>query len=524
MKNSWRTCFVLLLAALLVCQPQAVLAASVAPPDPKPDVRFGALEAWMEPAAAAAVHVGWDRLLIDWYKYQPEAPEEWVPSADDDARVNTALAAGREMVLLLRGTPAWATDGPERASPPRGLHFPVAANSNLWANFVHRVVKHYKGRVSRYIIWNEPDIAIGDGGAQFNGSIEQYYRMVKIAWLAARQEDPQAKIHLAGLTYWHDAVNGRAPFLQRYLAVAAADASARANNFYFDAATLHIYFRPQSVFDIITMHREFLAKYGLTQPIWLNETNAAPFDDPLLPWPNPFVYVTMQQQGAFVIQAFALALAAGAERAAVYKFAEVSGSLPGFDYYGLYRTDMTARPAVESLRAVTTHFAGVRTTSYVARPTHYIVRLDRGTLVTRVLWARGPQPVSLRLLPTAGAGMAVLYDQFGVRRMQLLADRDGTYKLALPGADCSRPRTDCVVGGAPFLLVEEMRRTPAAAGKPGAALMPANGQPLSSLKRAAHAGRPALRTPQRVVHRRLHARHLLHLTAGAQSGSPARSR
>ena len=479
MNNFWRTCFGVFLAALLVCQPQAVLAAGVPPPDPMPDVRFGAVEAWMEPAAAAAVRVGWDRLLIDWYKYQPELAESWVPSADDDARVNTALAAGREMVLLLRGTPAWATDGAERASPPRGLHFPVAAKSNLWANFVRRVVKHYKGRVSRYIIWNEPDIAVGDGGAQFNGSIEQYYRMVKIAWLVAREEDAQAKVHLAGLTYWHDTVNGRAPFLQRYLAVAAADASARNNNYYFDAATLHIYFRPQSVFDLITLHREFLAKHGLTQPIWLNETNAAPFDDPLLPWPNPFVYVTMEQQGAFVIQAFALALAAGAERAAIYKFAEVSGSLPGFDYYGLYRTDMTARPAVESLRAVTTHFAGVRATSFVARPTHYIVRLDRGTLVTRVLWARGALPASVRLLPTAGAGAAVLYDQFGVRRTRLLADRDGTYKLALPGADCSRPRTDCVVGGAPFLLVEEMRRTPAAPrllslALPGAALVPAN--------------------------------------------------
>ena len=69
----------------------------------------------------------------------------------------------------------------------------------------------------------------------------------------------------------------------------------------------------------------------------------------------------------------------------------------------------------------------------------------------------------------------------GGGRTRLLADRDGTYKLALPGADCSRPRTDCVVGGAPFLLVEEMRQTPAAQrllplALPGAALVPANGQ------------------------------------------------
>ena len=46
MKKVSRTCSGLLLA-LLVCQPQVVLAAGVPPPDPTPDVRFGALEAWM---------------------------------------------------------------------------------------------------------------------------------------------------------------------------------------------------------------------------------------------------------------------------------------------------------------------------------------------------------------------------------------------------------------------------------------------------------------------------------------------
>ena len=61
MKNLLRTCFAALLAALLLCQPVAVLAAGELPPDSKPDVRFGAVEAWMEPAAAEALRVGWDR-------------------------------------------------------------------------------------------------------------------------------------------------------------------------------------------------------------------------------------------------------------------------------------------------------------------------------------------------------------------------------------------------------------------------------------------------------------------------------
>jgi hypothetical protein len=167
--------------------------------------------------------------------------------------------------------------------------------------------------------------------------------------------------------------------------------------------------------------------------------------------------LTMDQQASFVLQATALALAAGAERVAVYKLINPDVPYPGGDYYGLYRPDGSARPAAEAWRAVTTHFAGVRRTTYAAQRSHYIVRLERPGAVTRVLWARRDQAVTVRVRATAGTAAMALYDQFGAAH-PLAADRNGNYSLTLPAAVCPDPATGCVVGGAPWVLVETLGR------------------------------------------------------------------
>lgn len=447
----------LLLLGSLLLQPLAARAADRAPTaTPTPDRRFGAIEAWMAPEQAAALRVGWDRMLLDWHLRQPDNAEQWFVSPDETQRVDTALAAGREMVILLRGTPPWATDGPPYAGVPRGLYLPVDDPGNLWAAFVRRVVGEYAGRVNRWIIWNEPDIAPEDYGAQFYGSLQDYYQLVKVAYLAAKQANPQAAIHLAGMTHWHDVVYRRAPYLQRFLDLARQDPTARANNYYFDVVTLHIYFRTETVMEIIRLYRGILDRYGLQHPIWLNETNAAPADDPKLPWNNAMFSLTMEEQAAFIVQSFALALAAGAERVSVYKLAEINPIIPGADYNGLYRPDGSARPAVDAFRAVTTHFAGLQRVSHLSQPDYYSIRLDRGRLVTRVLWTRGDQPVSLRLRPTPGAISTSLYNYKG-KAQPLVRDRAGAWLVTLPAAECDDPRVGCVVGGPPLILVETIR-------------------------------------------------------------------
>ena len=421
---------------------------------PLPDTRFGAAEAYHLPDKAAELRVGWDRMVVQWYERQPDNGDQWNVSREETERVNTAVAVGREMVMLLMGTPRWASDIGRPGGVPRGLYLPVNDPGNVWANFVRRMVTEHAGRVNHWIIWNEPDIAVEDFGAQFEGSVQDYYQLLKVAYVAAKQANPKAVVHLGGVTHWHDTVHGRAPYLQRLFDVMRQDPTARANNSYFDVATLHIYFRSETVFDLITFYRNLLRRYGLRQPIWLNETNAAPYDDPQIPWNAPMFKLTMDQQAAFIIQSTALALAAGAERVAVFKFYEI-GVPAGADAYGLFRQDGSARPAVDAYRVVTTHFAGVRRTTYLALKTYYLVRLERGGAVTRVLWARRGQPVTVRLRAIPKTSVA-LYDYKGAAH-PLMADRNGVYTLSLPAANCSDPAHGCLIGGAPWILVETTR-------------------------------------------------------------------
>jgi len=281
--------------------------------------------------------------------------------------------------------------------------------------------------------------------------VEDYYQLLKVAYVVAKQANPNAVIHLAGLTYWHDVVYQRESYLKRLLEVARKDKTAAANNFYFDVFTTHIYFRAETVFEIITFYRNLLRQYGLRKPIWLNETNAAPMDDPQYP-ANPLIPVTMDQQASFIVQANALALAAGAERIAVYKFIDSTAPPPGFEPYGLFRVDQTARPAAEALRLVTAHFAGTRRVTHVVGPAYYVVTLTRDVGVTRVAWARRGAELTIRLKVTPRTRSVTLYDQNG-NAHPIAANASGYYLLTLPAAPCDA-EGNCYVGGQPWVLVE----------------------------------------------------------------------
>ena len=50
---------------------------------------------------------------------------------------------------------------------------------------------------------------MGVYGNEFEGTVEDYYRLLKVAYLVMKEHDPQVTVHLAGLTYWHDVEAGR---------------------------------------------------------------------------------------------------------------------------------------------------------------------------------------------------------------------------------------------------------------------------------------------------------------------------
>ncbi|HIQ01250.1 MAG TPA: hypothetical protein EYH30_03825, partial [Anaerolineales bacterium] len=419
-----------------------------APPDP----RFGAVEAFHDPAAAVEAGVGWERILFYWSELQPGGPEDWNGYHVPDRWLEQAAGAGREVVGLLKHTPAWATDGPPGCGVPRGLDLPVDDPANLWAAFVRRVVGLYAGRIDHWIIWNEPDIPPDTYGAEWCGSVEEYYRLLQVAYLAAHQANPDVTIHLAGLTFWHDRT-----YLRRLLAVAAQAPTGLEHGYYFDVVSLHIYFQTESIPYVINETHAALAEHGLQKPIWVNETNASPDSDPLWPIERPRWRVSLEEQAGFLLQSFALALASGAERVAVYKWMDAALP-PGGEPFGLIRPDSSRRPAYDAFRLIATHYAGTQAAYAARQPLFYQVTLNRGGQTTRVLWARTATPVTVAVPALATEGLLVAQDG----TTEALEPVDGVVEVTLPGARCA-DALGCIIGGPTVLLVE------AGAGEPGPA-------------------------------------------------------
>ena len=430
---------------LLILTHIVLLAAPAVAQETPPDVRFGAVEAFRDPVAAAEAGVGWDRILFYWSELQPGGPDEWNGYHVPDEWLQQAAQQGREVIGLLKHTPAWATEGTPGCGVPRGLDLPVDDPHNLWAAFVRRVVTIYGDRVKRWVIWNEPDIDTQTYGNEWCGSMADYYRLLKVAYLAAHQVDPDVRIHLAGLTFWHDR-----DYLPRFLGHVIQDPTAAEHGHYFDAVSVHIYFQTETVPYVINETRAALRSYGLQKPIWVNETNASPDSDPQWPLVRPRWRVSLEEQASFLLQSFALALSVGAERVAVYKLKDV-GLPPGGEPFGLIRPDGSRRPAFDAYRLITAHYAGTSRAREERYGLYQVVTLERGSLTTRVLWARKGTDVSVSL--PALAPRARLIEQSGAERV--IEAQGGQYGLTLPGARCADEHLGCIIGGPTYLLVEE---------------------------------------------------------------------
>lgn len=411
-----------------------------------PDSRFGVVEAYHEPEMADELGIGWERIIFYWSELEKKGRGDWNEFHAPFHRLDREIEGGREIVGLLVHTPAWATDGLPGVGLPDGLYLPPDDSDNLWAVFVRRTVETYQGRVSRWIIWNEPDIALDVYGTQWQGTTEDYYQLVKTAYIVAHEVDPDVKIHLGGLTYWHNPV-----YLREYLTAASQDPTAGENGYYFDVVSAHIYFKPETTIDIIGALREMLGEFGLQdKPIWINETNAPPYDDPAQPWDNPGFAVTQEMQASFLLQEFALALSLGVERIGVYKWIDEPPLTTGFEPYGLIRTDRTTRPAFEAFRVILTHYAGTNNARRIEAPEMQTVILDRGEKATRVFWARTPYTVLVVVPALADSALRVEQDRTEKTIHPIL----GRYILVLDAAPCG-PDQECLMGGAPLLLVED---------------------------------------------------------------------
>ncbi len=424
-----------------------------APPTPF-DPRFGLVDSFVNVEEANAAGAGWSRIFLRWDVVQPGGPSDWKPANVPDTFLDAEIAAGREIVAVLIGTPAWATaSGASTAVPPL----------EYWGDFVFKIATQYRGRINHWVIWHQPDVTDpASSNHTWDGTEEDYYRLLKEAYLKIKAVDPALQVHLAGLTYTWDRDRSQPQYLARLLTVITADPEAAQENHFFDVVSYHLYYNPGQMVEILTDVNSVLTGYGLSKPIWLNETNAPPSVDPLISSQTPAgVSITLEEQSAFVIQSFALALASGAQRVAFNKLRDD----PGLGPYGLLRSDNSRRPAFDAYRVATRHLTGIRAAAWQQVGKTYVVTLDRNGQTTTVLWTMDPTPATFLL--GAIAPQALLVDERG--NEQTITANNGGYTIELPGAICSNG-ADCFIGGAPRLLIEsgspEQRAQPVAPAAP----------------------------------------------------------
>ncbi|MCA9949462.1 MAG: hypothetical protein KDE48_07455 [Anaerolineales bacterium] len=420
--------------------PTAIGTIAAATPDP----RFGAIESFWAPQEAAEIGVGWERILFYWNEVQPKDSDDWNTLHVLEEWLVEAKAQDRMVLGLLKNTPAWATDGDPFSGVPRGLYLPIDDPDNLWANYVRRVVDYYAPLgVHNWIIWNEPEINKGVYGHEFAGTTEDYYQLLKVAYLVAKEGDPEAIIHLAGWSYWHDP-----GFLAEFLEVVTADPEAADNNYFFDTLSLHIYFRVETVASLVKEVDRIQNEFGLDKPIWINETNASPNLDPLWPVRRPQFQVDLDQQAWYIVQAYALGFGAGADSIAVYKLIDIL--LPeGGESFGILRPDYSPRPAYRAFDVLVEQLQGfsgdVQTRTF---PEYSVTTFDVPTGTTRILWAREDSEVTVQV-PAIGK-TAVLMDIYG--QAEEITPANDAYQITLEGARCDR---ECDIGGPPLYLIEE---------------------------------------------------------------------
>lgn len=447
------------------------------------------------------------------YWHLIQSSPDYFNFTSQDQVADLDIRNGLEVNAILMGTPSWGGVSTSEARPvvplvgphisqapsPGGLRMGAGQNfmagsagavpmglelppvnpdgsinpENRWAYFVFKTVRRYMpggelaqqrgwptGRGIRYWeMWNEPDFTWpGQNGQQvpvfWEGGVQNYYRLLKVGYQAAKAADPQATVVFGGLQYWSDP-----DFFRKVLDQIATDPDAKSKNFFFDVVAYHLYVNPYNILNVGQGARSEMAKRGISKQVWVNETNVPVFDDtnvsdsPFCPgWQG-----TMDEQASFVIQAGALALAAGVDR--LFSFQLYDDSVGYREYYGMVRNDGTLRPAFTAYQVAATYLVdpvGVSRVELEGGAVDSVAFISAKIGKVTVLWNNSITQKTASV--TASTPTAQLIDKGG--NVQTITAQNNRFLISLPGKaryeipGCTSRDSD--QPGSPYILVERV--------------------------------------------------------------------
>ena len=201
---------------------------------------------------------------VTWGALEPAKNQfDWQPL---DFWLSQTEAHGVQFDYVFLNTPPWTSARPDEPCAGKRMGCAAAPNLNDWDNFVRALATRYKGRISSYELWNEPNAS-----GYWSGSPQQMVELAAHAYAIIKSIDPSAIVTTpaASSTGWplaHDA------WLEQYFAAGGGK--------YADVIAWHGYsgrndrpaLPPEELTDQICALRAVLEKYHLSQlPIWNTE-------------------------------------------------------------------------------------------------------------------------------------------------------------------------------------------------------------------------------------------------------------
>ncbi len=140
---------------------------------------------------------------FSWNSIQPKPEAFQFP----DGILQRYLDAGVEPMVLLNGTPRWASSAPEeiRTKPDEwaGWNSYPPTDIAVWRAFVSKMATQLRGKVHVYQIWNEPNGYFLKTSKDWGRSIEQtYVDLAREAFTTIKAVDPEATV-VVGATAGH---------------------------------------------------------------------------------------------------------------------------------------------------------------------------------------------------------------------------------------------------------------------------------------------------------------------------------
>lgn len=481
-------------------------------------------------ANAHLTGVSWNRWPMYWNDIeQSEGNFSWM---SQDVAVENDLLNGFQLNAILLGTPPFYTTVPVnnstnpnpnssllsinavQAATPQGLYESVFTDgtdvpgvgklinpNNRWARFVETAVNRYKPGgvlaqanewakgvgVTHWEMWNEPDLI-----HFWDGSTEDYARLLKVGYLAAKHADPNAQVLFGGVA--NSSINLN--FYNNVMAIYDADPDAVVNDYYHDIFATHNYlYAWRSWYNVFRAGNTLKAR-DLDKPIWLNESGVPVWDDypgPICE-PNSPYRASKSEQADFIIQSAFYARYVGVDNIFFFQLYDDCGNQPGntnFPYYtvdactgnpeidkggdafGLFSNPNTdtgcywehpqpesPREGLSALQLLTTYFTDVeplwRLPSSVNDGQEWIAFFQQATNSRIVgMWSEDDVQRIATVPATNQAGNATLIGPDN--NPQPITAVNGTYTVTLPAATNQNAIWDPTlfpIEGRPFILIE----------------------------------------------------------------------